>query len=50
MKQMLSEHPARDRWTREAAGANVEALLFASVQAVMVLCIVLVAAQLFATA
>ncbi len=35
---------------RAAAGARVEAALFVSVQALMIACVVLVAAQLFATA
>jgi hypothetical protein len=42
------ESPAHRRW--QAAGDRVETVLFASVQAVMLVCIVLVAAQLFATA
>lgn len=50
MKPLFQEHPTRKYRTREAAVAGVETVLFVSVQAVMVLCIVLVAAQLLATA
>ena len=50
MKPMHQQHPTLRYRTWEAAGAGVEAALFVSVQAVMVVCIVLVAVQLFATA
>lgn len=40
--------PGYRKWS--TAGAGVETALFISVQAVMLVCIVLVAAQLFATA
>jgi hypothetical protein len=50
VKPVFQERPSQSYRTWEAAGASVEAVLFVSVQAVMFVCIVLVAAQLFATA
>jgi len=50
MKQFLQKHRIQSEWAREAAGAGVEAVLFISVQAVMLVCVVLVAAQLIVTA
>ena len=50
MKNLLREQavPGHRIWSK--SGAGVETVLFVSVQAVMLVCIVLVAAQLFATA
>lgn len=50
MRQLLQKRLTQSDWTRAAAGGGVEAILFGSVQAVMVVCIVLVAAQLLVTA
>lgn len=47
---MYEEHLTRNYRRWETAGTGVEAALFLSVQAVMAVCIVLVAVQLFATA
>ena len=50
MNQEIRKEFTGSEWSRSAAGAGVEAILFGSVQAVMVACIVVVAAQLFAVA
>ncbi len=50
VKSGLSDGAARGYRKWRAAGAGVETALFISVQAVMIVCIVLVAAQLFAIA
>lgn len=50
VKKPFQEDPGRTHRTWEAAGSRVEAALFVSVQAVMLVCIVLVAVQLFASA
>jgi len=52
MKSMLQRDPAQRyrKWDGGGSGAGVETALFISVQAVMLVCVVLVAAQLFATA
>jgi hypothetical protein len=47
---LFQNNPARGYRKRATAGAGVETALFVGVQAVMLVCIVLVAAQLFATA
>ena len=49
VKPALQRHPARNYRKWETAGAGVETALFVSVQAVMVACVVVVAAQLIAT-
>ena len=49
MKSLLQRDPAPSYRKWDGSGAGVETALFISVQAVMVMCIVLVAAQLFAT-
>jgi len=50
VKPALQQYPTHDyrKWATE--GAGVETALFVSVQAVMLVCIVLVAVQLFAAA
>lgn len=50
MKPLLRENPTPSYRKWATAGAGVETALFVSVQAVLLVCIVLVAAQLFATA
>ena len=50
MKSLFQENPTRAWRKWVTAGAGVENALFVSVQVVMLVCIVLVAAQLFATA
>jgi hypothetical protein len=50
MKSLLQENTIRGYRKWAAAGVAVETALFVSVQALMLVCIVLVAAQLFVTA
>ena len=50
MRQVSQKQLTQNEWTRSAVNAGVEAILFGSVQAVMVACIVVVAAQLIVTA
>ena len=50
MNPLFQNNPARGYRKWATAGAGVETALFVGVQAVMLVCIVLVAAQLFATA
>jgi hypothetical protein len=47
---MFEENPPRGYRNRATTGDGVETALFVSVQAVMLVCVVLVAAQLFAAA
>lgn len=49
-KSPFQEHPGQSQRKWKSANSAVETALFVSVQAVMLVCIVLVAAQLFATA
>ena len=49
VKPDVQQLPAANYRKWETAGSGVETALFVSVQAVMLVCIVLVAAQLFAT-
>lgn len=49
VKSTIQQHPTQNYRKWAAAGAGVETALFVSVQAVMAVCVVLVAAQLFAT-
>jgi hypothetical protein len=50
VKPLFQENPGRGYRKWATAGAGVETALFVSVQVVMLACIVLVVAQLFATA
>lgn len=50
MKSILQRDPPASYRTWSTAGTGVETALFISVQAVMLVCVVLVAAQLIATA
>ena len=50
VNSLFQEHPTRNHRKWKSAGSAIETALFVSVQAVMLVCIVLVAAQLFATA
>jgi hypothetical protein len=49
MEQPLQERTPPGHRTWDSKGTGVETALFASVQAVMLVCIVLVSAKLFAT-
>ena len=49
VKPAFRQHPTQNYRKWATAGAGVETALFVSVQAVMVACVVVVAAQLFAT-
>ena len=50
MKSLFQENPTRGYRKWATAGGAVETALFVSVQAVMLACIVLVAAEFFVTA
>lgn len=50
VRAFFQEHPTRSQRKWNLTGSGVEMALFVSVQAVMLMCIVLVAAELFATA
>jgi hypothetical protein len=50
VKSLFQGHPTGSHRIWKSAGSGVETALFVSVQAVMLVCIVLVAVQLFVTA